>query len=59
MGLGDRIRTASRIKGVKKYATCDLRYGKFTTKLLGEYIKAGRLNPLVPIEWKQSEVYKT
>ena len=59
MGLGDRIKSASRIRGVKKYETCDLRYGRFTTNLLGQYIREGRLKPLVPIEWRQSGVYNS
>lgn len=58
IGLGNRIKSATNIRGPKKYENCDLRYGKFTTKLLGRYIKDGRLEPLVPEEWKQSEVYK-
>ena len=59
MGLGDRIKPASRIRGVKKYATCDLRYGKFTTNLLGQYVREGKLKPLIPMEWRQSEVYES
>lgn len=57
MGLGDRIKPSSRIRGVKKYETCDLRYGKFTTNLLGQYVREGKLKPLIPTEWKQSGVY--
>jgi hypothetical protein len=58
MGLGDRVKSASEISGVEKYATCDLRYKRFTPNLLAQYIEEGRFKPLVPAEWKESKVYK-
>lgn len=58
MGLGDRIKLDSEISGVERYATCDLRYKRFTPKLLAQYIEEGRFKPLVPVEWKETKVYK-
>lgn len=58
IGLGDRIKLDSEITGVERYATCDLRYKRFTPKLLAQYIEEGRFKPLVPVEWKETKVYK-
>lgn len=50
LGAAEKLKPASQMPSIQHYESCTDRYGKFTTRMLADFIKDGKLTPLIP--WK-------